>query len=169
MFSYSGVYYRGQSPLYGGSPNGTLQLLDLVGTFNATDALSFAANVDILSKDNASLANGGTGTGKANGLALYANYAVTSQWMVSARGEYIDDKDGIVTGNAMPTGYAFAPTNGAPNKLKELTLAVNYTPVSNFKLSAEVRQDKSDLAIFSKNGAPTNNQTSLELQGIYSF
>ena len=173
MFSYSGAYYRGQSPLYGGSPTGVLQLLDLVGTFNATDALSLAANVDILSKDGVTLANGTTGTGKANGFALYANYAVTSQWMVSARGEYIDDKDGIVTGNAIPTttpAYPFyTQGSGTPNKLKELTLAVNYTPVSNFKLSAEVRQDKSDVAIFSKNGAPTNNQTSLELQGIYSF
>ena len=166
MFSYSGAYYRGQSPLYTGSATGVLQLLDLVGTFNATDALSFAANVDILSKDNASLANGATGTGKANGLALYANYAVTSQWMISARGEYIDDKNGIVTVNAAPT---FSPANGTPNKLKELTLAVNYTPVTNFKLSAEVRQDKSDLAIFSKDGNATTKQTSLELQAVYSF
>ncbi len=156
MFSYSGAFYSGQSPLYGGSPNGTLQLLDLVGTLNATDALNFAANVDILSKDD--YLGVGTGKGKANGLALYANYSLTDQWMLSARGEYIDDKDGIVSG-----------INGTSNKLKELTLAVNYAPVKNLKLSVEARQDKSDVAIFAKNGAPTNNQTSLELQGIYSF
>ncbi|NNM63439.1 MAG: porin [Burkholderiales bacterium] len=156
MFSYSGAFYSGQSPLYGGSPNGTLQLLDLVGTLNATDALNFVANVDILSKDD--YLGAGTGKGKANGLALYANYSLTDQWMLSARGEYIDDKDGIVSG-----------INGTSNKLKELTLAVNYAPVKNLKLSVEARQDKSDVAIFTKNGASTNNQTSLELQGIYSF
>ncbi len=156
MFSYSGAFYSGQSPLFGGSPNGTLQLLDLVGTLNATDALNFVANVDILSKDD--YLGVGTGKGKANGLALYANYSLTDQWTLSARGEYIDDKDGIVSG-----------INGTSNKLKELTLAVNYAPVKNLKLSAEARQDKSDVAIFTKNGASANNQTSLELQGIYSF
>ena len=156
MFSYSGAFYSGQSPLFGGSPNGTLQLLDLVGTLNATDALNFVANVDILSKDD--YLGVGTGKGKANGLALYANYSLTDQWTLSARGEYIDDKDGIVSG-----------INGTSNKLKELTLAVNYAPVKNLKLSVEARQDKSDVAIFTKNGASANNQTSLELQGIYSF
>ena len=156
MFSYSGAFYSGQSPLFGGSPNGTLQLLDLVGTLNATDALNFVANVDILSKDD--YLGVGTGKGKANGLALYANYSLTDQWTLSARGEYVDDKDGIVSG-----------INGTSNKLKELTLAVNYAPVKNLKLSAEARQDKSDVAIFTKNGASANNQTSLELQGIYSF
>ena len=156
MFSYSGAFYSGQSPLFGGSPNGTLQLLDLVGTLNATDALNFVANVDILSKDD--YLGVGTGKGKANGLALYANYSLTDQWTLSARGEYVDDKDGIVSG-----------TNGTSNKLKELTLAVNYAPVKNLKLSVEARQDKSDVAIFTKNGASANNQTSLELQGIYSF
>jgi len=156
MFSYSAAYYRGQSPLYGGSPTGTLQLLDLVGTLNATDALSFAANVDILQKDD--YAGAGSGSGKANGLALYANYALNEQWTLSARGEYIDDKQGIVSGTA-----------GA-NKLKEATLAVTYAPVKAVKLMAEVRQDRSDQAIFTDtSGKATTKQTSLQLQAVYSF
>ena len=159
LFSYMADYYRGQSPLFGGSPNGVLQLFDLGGTINATSALSFTGNVDILSKDNVPLASGGTGTGKANGLALYANYAVTDQWALAARGEYIDDKDGMVSG-----------TNGTANKLKELTLAVNYSPVKNVKLAAEIRQDKSDMAIYTnKDGTPTTKQNSLELLAVYSF
>lgn len=159
MFSYTADYYRGQSPLFGGSPNGVLQLLDLVGTVNATSTLSFQANVDILSKDNVPLASGGTGTGKANGLALYANYALTDQWTVAARGEYIDDKDGMVSG-----------INGTANKLKELTLAVNYSPVKNVKLAAEIRQDRSDNASYTKkDGSPTTKQSSLELLAVYSF
>ena len=159
MFSYMADYYRGQSPLFGGSTNGVLQLLDLVGTFNVNSALTLGANVDLLSKDDVPLASGGTGTGKANGLALYATYALTSEWGVAARGEYVDDKDGMVSG-----------TNGTANKLKELTLAVNYTPMKNVKLSAEVRQDKSDTAIFAKkDGTPTTKQSSLELMAVYSF
>lgn len=159
MFSYMADYYRGQSPLFGGSTNGVLQLLDLVGTFNLNSALTLGANVDLLSKDNVPLASGGTGTGKSNGLALYATYALTSEWGVAARGEYVDDKDGMVSGS-----------NGTANKLKELTLAVNYTPMKNVKLSAEVRQDKSDNAIFTKkDGTPTTKQSSLELMAVYSF
>ena len=153
LFSYSAAFYSGQSPLYGGFPTGTLQLLDLVGTINATDALSFVGNVDILSKDGA--ATGG-GKGKANGVALYANYALTGQWMLSARGEYIDDKDGLITAIA-------------GNKLKELTLAANYMPVKNLRLSGEVRQDRSDQPYFSKDGVAVNNQTSFALQAAYSF
>jgi hypothetical protein len=162
MFSYSAAYYRGASPLYQSpapspsGPYGTLQLLDLVGTLNATDALSFTANVDILRKDDR---NGpGTGTGKANGFALYANYAVTDQWTVSARGEYIDDKQGIVSGTA-----------GA-NKLKEGTLALTYAPTKAIKLMAEVRQDRSDQKIFTDtSGNATDKQTSVQLQVVYTF
>ncbi|WP_449370207.1 outer membrane beta-barrel protein [Thiomonas sp.] len=156
LFSYTADYYRGQSPWFGGSTNGVLQLFDFVGTFNVNSALTLAANVDLLSKDDALP---GGGTGKANGLALYATYALSEQFSLAARGEYIDDKDGIVSGS-----------NGTSNKLKELTLAVNYTPVKNFKLSAEVRQDKSDNAIFTdKDGSPTTKQNSVELMAVYSF
>lgn len=159
LFSYTADYYRGQSPLFGGSTNGVLQLLDLVGTFNVNSALTLAGNIDLLSKDNVPLASGGTGTGKANGLALYATYALSDQFSLAARGEYVDDKDGMVSG-----------TNGTANKLKELTLAVNYTPMKNVKLSAEVRQDKSDNAIFTKkDGSATTKQNSVELMAVYSF
>ncbi|MDD4887373.1 MAG: outer membrane beta-barrel protein [Thiomonas sp.] len=158
MFSYTADYYRGQSPWFGTpANNGVLQLFDFVGTVNATSALSFQANVDLLSKDNSTLKNGTTGTAKANGLALYANYAVTDQVTLAARGEYIDDKDGLVAG-------AF------DNKLKELTLAVNYAPMKNVKLAAEIRQDKSDAAIYTKkDGTSTTKQSSLELMAVYSF
>ncbi len=158
MFSYTADYYRGQSPWFGTTASiGVLQLFDFVGTLNATSALSFQANVDLLSKDNSVLKNGTTGTAKANGLALYANYAVTDQIALAARGEYIDDKDGLVSGSF-------------DNKLKELTLAVNYAPIKNVKLAAEIRQDKSDNAIYTKkDGTLTTKQSSLELLAVYSF
>lgn len=168
MFSYMADYYRGQSPGFGSTGNGVLQLLDLVGTFNVNSALTLGANVDLLSKED--FKGPGTGTGKANGLALYATYALTSEWGVAARGEYVDDKDGIVSAFSAPTGYPITIGYGTPNKLKALTLAVNYTPMKNVKLSAEVRQDKSDTAIFTKkDGSPTTKQSSLELMAVYSF
>ena len=156
MFSYSAAFYSGDSPLFGGLSNGRVQLLDLVGTINATDALNFVANVDVLSKDG--FQGAGTGTGKANGLALYANYSVNDKVTLSARGEYIDDKDGIVSNQA-----------GQTNKLKELTLAASYMPVKSLKLTAEVRQDKSDLAMFADGATSSTKQTSVALQATYAF
>ena len=155
MFSYSvAYYYTGTSAYYNSAVLSKEQLLDLVGNLNATDALSFGLNIDLVSKNDY---NGiGTGTGKANGYALYANYAINDKYTLSGRGEYLDDKEGLVSG-----------TLGTANKLKELTLALNYAPVKNVKLSAEVRQDKSDLPIF--DSGAKDKQTSLELLAAYSF
>ena len=158
MFSYSVAYYYTGTGSYYTSTPGKEQLLDLVGNINATDALNFGVNIDLASKD--SYNGAGTGTGKANGYALYANYAINDQFTLSGRGEYLDDKQGIASAAA-------GGTLGTPNKLKELTLALNYTPVKNVKLSAEVRQDKSDQAVF--DGGVKTQQTSIELLAAYSF
>jgi hypothetical protein len=158
MFSYSAaLYYTGTGTAYTSAP-GKEQLIDLVGNINATDALNFGLNIDLVSKDSY---NGlGSGTGKADGYALYANYAINDQFTLSGRGEYLDDKQGIVTSLA-------GGTLGTANKLKELTLALNYTPVKNVKLAAELRQDKSDQSVF--DGATKSKQTSIELLAAYSF
>ncbi len=149
VFTYSASYYRGQSTLDSSSV-GNLQLLDLVGTFNATDALSFTANVDVMSKADYRAST----TAKANGIALYANYALNDQYTLSARGEYIDDQQGMLSGT------------GVANKLDEVTLALNYAPAKPVKLSGELRQDHSSTeTVF----GGTSNQTSFELQGTYSF
>lgn len=161
--SYSAAYYRGESPLFESVPggHGVFELLDLVGTVNATEALSFTANADLLRKSD--YLGAGSGSASATGLALYANYSVTPRWMLSARAETIDDSEGIVTGNATGTGY------GVPNHLRELTLALNYLVLKQLRISAEVRQDRSDTAAFSTGGRPTDRQNSLELGLVYSF
>ncbi len=158
MFSYSlAYYYTGTGSYWNYAPQAIAskeQLLDLVGTLNATEALSFGLNVDLASKADY---NGiGSGSAKADGYALYANYAINDQYTLSGRGEYLDDKQGLVSG-----------TYGQANKIKELTVALNYLPVSHVKLSAELRQDRSDLAIF--DGGAKTRQTSFELLAAYSF
>ena len=158
MFSYSAAYYYTGTGMYYTSSPGKEQLFDLVGNITATDALNFGLNIDLVSKDSY---NGvGSGSGKADGYALYANYAINDQFTLSGRGEYLDDKQGIASAAA-------GGMLGTPNKLKELTLALNYTPVKNVKLAAELRQDKSDVQIFD-NGSK-NKQTSVELLAAYSF
>ena len=154
--SYSLDMYRGQSPLFGGATSGDLQLINATGTWNATQALSFQADFDHVTKQE--YLGVGTGTGKADGLALYANYSFTPQWQLALRGETINDKDGIVTG-----------VNGTSNHLRETTATINFQATPSLKLSTELRQDRSDLAIYAKSSGQSKSQTSLELQAVYAF
>ena len=134
-------------------------LIDVVATYNVTSALTIIANVDIDEQKNADLAGS---TAKWNGYALYFNYAINDQFRVSLRGEYLDDKDGFVS--------------GAVQKLKEGTLTFGYAPVKAFELRLEGRYDKADQDSFFKTrdaltaGVPdTNSLTGIALQGVVKF
>jgi hypothetical protein len=131
--------------------------LDFVGTYNLTDALSVALSYDWGSQQQR--------VGQDlnwDGVAGYVNYAFTSQWRISLRAEYLNDKDGFVTG----TGQ----------KLEEGTLTVGYSPVKSFELRLEGRYDKSDQATLVKTVTPEglpatfdDNQSEFALQGVYKF
>ena len=138
-------------------PEGTRNLIDLVGTFNATEQLTFIVNYDYGSQKNATLAAGNNGTAKWSGIAGYANYQINGQWRVSGRVEYFDDKDGYRTGVAQ--------------KWKEATLTVGYMPIKALELRAEIRADSSNVASFadSSGTGSSKSQRSLGLQAIYSF
>ncbi|MGA7178352.1 MAG: outer membrane beta-barrel protein [Thiobacillaceae bacterium] len=157
MFSISGAIYTGDAPLAGvpsGSGHGRKDLYDLVATINATDALSFVINGDYVTQDDFTATGGSV---SAYGIAGYVNYAINPEWSVTLRGEYLDDKDGALTGNY--------PNS---NKLKEGTLALNYTPAKNVILKGEYRHDTSDVALFDTNGT-SKSQNSVELEAIYKF
>jgi len=152
-FTYAATMYRGDSPLFGGNPVGVLQLVDLVGTWNASSTWSFSSNVDLLSKAGA--ASGG-GTGHAKGLALYATWMPSAHWQAALRGETVDDSDGLVTG--IPG-----------NTVNEASIAGSYLPSKSWRLSVELRRDHSDQPYLMKSGQPVRDQTSLELQAIWMF
>jgi hypothetical protein len=137
-------------------------LLDAVATYSATDALTF-----ILSYDWGKQQQHAAGDPDLdwNGAAFYTNYALNDQWRTSLRLEYLDDKDGFVSGLV-----------GTPQKLKEGTLTFGYAPVKSFELRIEARYDKSDKATFVRqinnivNANPlANSQTGVALQGVYKF
>jgi predicted porin len=152
MFSLSGDIYSGQAPSANG--HGRRDLYDLVATINATDALSFVANMDYLDQKNNTATGDST---KAYGIAAYVNYAFNDQWSLTLRGEYLKDKDGMLT--TIPG-----------NKLKEATLDLNYNPTKNATLRAEVRHDSSSSGdpIFD-NPVTATSQTSLALEALYKF
>jgi hypothetical protein len=145
--------YFGKVPGY----DAERSFVDFVGTYNLTDALSFAINYDWGKQQQR---NGPDLDW--DGVAAYVNYSFTSQWRVSVRAEYLDDKDGFNT--------------GTPQKLKEGTVTFGFAPVKSFELRIEARYDKSDQPTFVKRidlaGNPVefdDNQTEFAVQGIYKF
>jgi hypothetical protein len=134
--------------------NGTRNLFDIVGTFNATDQLTFILNYDYGDQKNAA-ADGGKA--KWQGIAGYANYLINDQWRVSLRGEWFDDRDGYRT--------------GVIQKWKEATLTLAYLPTKEWEIRGEVRADKSDQSAFFKSDGvtPTSNQRSVGIEALYKF
>lgn len=144
--------------LVGTGAEGTRNLIDLVGTFNATEKLTFILNYDYGTQDNAAtVAANGASKAKWEGWAGYVNYQIDERWRVSLRGEYFDDRDGYRT--------------GLVQKWKEATLTVGFTPVKNLELRAEIRGDRSNVPAFVNSNGTTasNNQNSFGVQAIYKF
>jgi hypothetical protein len=145
--------YFGKVPGY----DAERSFVDFVGTYSLTDALSFALSYDWGKQQQH------VGPDLVwDGVAGYVNYAFNSQWRVSLRAEYLNDKDGFNTGTAQ--------------KLKEGTLTFGFSPVKSFELRIEGRYDKSDQATFVKSvdstGAATefdDHQSEFAVQGVYKF
>jgi hypothetical protein len=138
-----------------------LSLIDVVGTYNVTSALTLILNADFKQTSGNGIA-GDDATTHINGFAAYANYGINDSMRVSVRGEYLD---------YVGAGHAL-----------EGTLTFGYTPVKNFELRAELRYDKlSDglvdsgafytraLATGTEPTVDANNNSEFALQGVYKF
>jgi hypothetical protein len=157
-FSLAAQAYVGNDPVFDAQKT----LIDAVATYNATDALTFILSYDWGTQQQHSA---GSPNLDWNGAAFYTNYAFNSQWRASLRLEYLDDKDGFVTGA------------GVAQTLKEGTITFGYAPVKSFELRLEARYDKSTEPTFVRSLArsdatqPTlvDNQTGIALQGVFKF
>lgn len=147
--------YFGKEPSY----DAPRSFIDFVGAYSITDALTVAVSYDWGKQEQVA----GDDL-KWDGVAAYVNYAINGQWRVSLRGEYLDDKDGFITGTSQ--------------KLKEGTLTFGYSPAKNFELRLEARYDDSDQATYLKSihgGADgedleySDNQTEIAIQALYKF
>lgn len=129
---------------------------DLVATYNVNDSLSVVLNADWGQQKNFDLLGD---DGKWDVVAGYVNYAINSQWRVSVRAEYFQDKQGFVTA-----------TRGEQT-LKEGTVTFGYVPIKNVELRLEVRYDKADNDLFLRDtsGTLADDQTGLALQMLYKF
>jgi hypothetical protein len=157
IFALTAQAYVGKDPVV----DAPRTLVDVVATYTATDALTLILSYD-WGKQKQHL-NGNPDL-DWNGAAFYANYALTDQWRVSGRLEYLDDKGGFVSGTRQT--------------LKEGTVTFGYDPVKSFELRMEFRYDISNknqpTFVRSLNNDGTvstfaNSQTGLALQGVYKF
>src|SRR5258707_1961407 len=155
-FSLAAQAYVGKDPAF----DAQRTLVDAVATYSVTDALTLVLSYDWgKQKQHAA----GDPDLDWNGVAFYTNYALNDQWRVSLRLEYLDDKEGFVSGLV-----------GTPQKLKEGTLTFGYDPVKSFELRIEARYDKSDKSTFVRSLTEVANpfadsQTGFALQGVYKF
>lgn len=160
MFAVTAQGYIGKAQYYPGTVlplDAERKFFDFVGTYNATDALSFVLNYDWGQQDQSGF---GLTALKWSGVAAYANYTFSDQWRVSVRGEYLDDKDGFVT--------------GYDQKLKEGTVTLGYDPTKHFELRLEARYDRSGKATFVRANTTegayyTDSQTGFAVQGVLKF
>jgi len=149
MVSLAGSYYTGKESA-GTTTPADRNVLDLVATFNVTDALSFVLNYDKGEQEKVAGTNA-----KWDGFAGYVNYSLNKQYRLSLRTESFNDKQGYRTGTTQ--------------KLKETTLTLGYAPAKNVELRAEYRKDKSDQSVFTEDGSSKKSQNSLGLEALYKF
>jgi len=157
LLSLTAQLYTGKDPVYAAERT----LIDTVATFNVSPALSFVVSYDWGKQETSSATPAGLTGGDWEGLAGYVNYQLSSQWRVSVRAEYLDDKDGTTL------------LTGARQNLKEGTVTLGYDPVASFELRLEGRYDTSSESTFVKSLAPValfgDNQTEVAMQGVYRF
>jgi hypothetical protein len=157
-FALTAQAYVGKDPTF----DAQRTLVDAVATYTATDALTFILSYDWGKQKQHPAGNPDLDW---NGAAFYTNYALNDQWRISLRLEYLNDKEGFVSGIL-----------GTAQKLKEGTVTFGYAPVKSFELRMEARYDKSDKATFVRTlntdagvSPFANSQTEVALQGVYKF
>jgi len=154
IFSLAAAGYYGDYDV-GGGVYGNRGLVDVVGTWTASSALTVIVNADYDSQDH--YAGAGTGTATWYGVAGYLNYAINDSWRVSGRGEYLDDKDSYAT--AIPTA-----TLGKETTVGEGTVTFGYAPAKNFELRLEGRYDS-----YKPKGVGATNVTQGWVQALFKF
>lgn len=147
VFTFSEAISLGVFDYYGVENDiGDVNYLDVVLQIKASDALSFALNLDRYSDDFVDI----------TGLAGYATYQFSNLWSATVRLETLErDFDA-----------------GADYTINAATLALSFTPVDDFRLLLEGRTDDADERIFLKDastGELTRTQPTIGIKAIYSF
>lgn len=152
--------YSGQEYISGDVWNrqtGWRSLIDIYGTYNVNQHLSFAGNADYAMQTQSLLPQGVVGRATWAGIAGYVNYKFSEKWRTSVRVEVFYDSVGYRT--------------GVKQNWREVTLTMGYFPIKAFEVRAETRHDFSNKnAFFQKNNLNTSvSQQSFAVEGLYRF
>ncbi len=120
---------------------------DLYGSFNVTSKFGVIAGLDIGSEQKA---KGNSSFNSWYSPVLILRYAISPKWAIAARGEYYDDKYGVIIASGTPNGF----------KTAGYSVNVDYAPIPNAVIRLELRSLNSKDNVFTKgSGAATNNNT----------
>jgi hypothetical protein len=112
------------------APRGRFHVLDTYATFNVTDNLTFAGEVDYV----INRVDEFSAPSRVTGGAAYARYQFTPTFAIAARGEYMSDRGGLFS--------------GLTQALKETTLTADFRLADGFLLRGEWRRDFSNQEFF---------------------
>jgi len=111
-------------------PKGRFHVLDVYLTWNATEKLTLAGEIDyVINRIEES-----SSPTRVTGGAAYARYQFTPLFALAARGEYLSDRGGLFS--------------GLTQALKETTLTADFKVANGFLLRGEWRRDFSNQAFF---------------------
>ena len=146
----------------GDSPAGHRSLVDVVGTYKATSALTFVANYDsgrqtaVPIVDATGTTLPGLGTATWSGVAGYAQYQITPKLSTALRSEVFNDHGGY------RTGY--------DQQWRETTLTFAYAPSAPVTLRLEGRADSSNHPVWTDTvGALHTAMQSIAAQVLVKF
>jgi hypothetical protein len=149
VFTFVENYIGG--PELTGTNKGMRNLSDTVVTYTASKRVTVAANADYGKQGAAA----GVSSQTWLGVAGYAKIQANDMVAISPRVEYLDDKDGFMTGTAQ--------------KLKEATITLESKTTEGFTMRAEYRHDMSDVAAYTKGAAFKKNQDTFTVGFLYAF
>jgi hypothetical protein len=159
---YSGTVEEGS--VYALAPTGPRpyrSLIDAVGTYHLTSAMTFVINGDYGRQTNTTLLSGtgaitGVGTATWTGVAGYFNDAFSPLFAGALRLEYFNDAGGSRT--------------GLSQHWEEGTLTFSYTPNPNLIFRLEGRGDKSNRYYFiNKNGFGFQTNDTVGVEAIVKY
>jgi putative OmpL-like beta-barrel porin-2 len=135
-------------------------VINIIGSYSLTDALSIGANVVLGSTDGVIEPEGGGDLEAASwtGLSGYLRYDFNSWFSLAFRGEQVDDADGFRTGTVQ--------------KLSSMTLTPEFRADDSFVFRFDMRMDSSDKEVFhmevdDDGKSITDGQMTLTLNMIY--
>lgn len=153
-FSLGAVAYVGQEPTATAGVSDDRTLVDVVASFNLTDAVTVVLNGDWGEQKNVD----GLGAGNDatwSGVAGYLNVKFSDALAGSLRVEQFDDADGFRT--------------GVEQKWSEVTATLNFAIADNLNVLPEIRFDSSDEDTFVNGTDVEDSQLGGMVKAIYKF